>query len=337
VDDLGERPTFSRAVLGRVGSYARPYARHIAVMLLVVLASTGVGLVPPLIMRDLIDHALPQRDATRLTLLAPAMVAVPLVNGLLGMAQRYLGSLIGEGIIADLRRAVYDHLQRMSLRFFTDTKTGELMSRLNNDVVGAQGAINGVIVSTISNVIALVGAAAIMLSLEWRLTLLALVVLPLFVLPGRRGAVVLRRVIREQMQLNAQMNALANETLNVSGALLVKLFGRTEAESARYRARALAVRDVAVRQGVIGQGLGMALALASAIGTALVFWLGGQLVLQGDLTIGAIVAFGAYLGQMYGPISGLSNARVQLASALVSFERVFEVLDTCRSRSSRGS
>jgi ATP-binding cassette subfamily B protein len=255
------------------------------------------------------------------------MVAAPLINGLLGVVQRYLGSQIGEGIIADLRSSVYAHLQRMSLRFFTDTKTGELMSRLNNDVVGAQRAINGVIVSTIANTISLIGAAAIMISLEWRLTLVALVVLPLFVLPGRRAAVLLRKVIREQMQLNAQMNALANETLNVSGALLVKLFGRTGAESARYRQRAEAVRDVGIRQSVIGNGLGLALALAGAIGTALIFWLGGHLVLAGELTIGTIVAFGAYLGQMYGPIASLSNARVELASALVSFERVFEVVD----------
>jgi ATP-binding cassette subfamily B protein len=255
------------------------------------------------------------------------MVAVPLLNGLIGIGQRYLGSLIGEGIIADLRSAVYAHLQRMSLRFFTDTKTGELMSRLNNDVVGAQRAVNGVIVSVIANAVALVATLAIMLSLEWRLTLVAGLVLPLFVLPGRRGAIVLRGIIRQQMQLNAQMNALANETLNVSGALLVKLFGRTDAESTRYRQRADAVRDVGVRQSVIGQGLSMALALASAIGTALVFWLGGHLVLSGGLTTGTIVAFGAYLAQMYGPIAALSNARVELASALLSFERVFEVLD----------
>ena len=326
-EDPADRPNFSRAVLKRVGAYAKPYVGRIILMLLTVLGVTGVSLLPPLIMRDLIDPALPNRDAGRLNLLALGMVAVPLINGLLGVFQRYLGSQIGEGIIADLRSAVYAHLQRMSLRFFTDTKTGELMSRLNNDVVGAQRAINGAIVQTIANVISLVGAAIIMISLEWRLTLVALIVLPLFILPGRKGAVLLRRVIREQMQLNAQMNALANETLNVSGALLVKLFGRTEAESARYRSRAEAVRDVGVRQSLIGQGLGLALALAGALGTAIVFWLGGRLVLSGDITTGTIVAFGAYLGQMYGPIASLSNARVELASALVSFERVFEVVD----------
>ncbi len=326
-DDQLDRPNFSRAVLTRVGAYARPYAWQIALLLLTVLAISGVSLLPPLLMRDLIDHALPDRDAGRLNLLAVGMVAVPLLNGLFGIAQNYLRSRVGEGIIADLRTAVYAHLQRMSLRFFTDTKTGELMSRLNNDVVGAQGAINGVVVSSIANLVSLVATLGIMLSLEWRLTLIAFVVLPLFVLPGRKGAVLLRRVIREQMQLNAQMNALANETLNVSGALLVKLFGRADAEIERYGGRARAVRDVGVRQSVIGQGLSLALALASALGTALVFWLGGHLVLGGTLTIGTIVAFGAYLSQMYGPIASLSNARVQLASALLSFERVFEVLD----------
>ncbi|HEV8637742.1 MAG TPA: ABC transporter ATP-binding protein [Chloroflexota bacterium] len=326
-DDQAERPTFSREVLLRVAAYARPYVWQIAGMLATVLVITLIGLVPPLLMRDLIDRAIPNGDAGRLNLLALGMVGVPLTIGLIGVLQRYLGSRIGEGIICDLRRTLFAHLQAMSLRFFTATKTGEIMSRLNNDVVGAQGAITGTFVSVISNVVALVATLAVMLSLEWRLTLAGFLVLPLFILPARRVATILRQIVREQMTLNAQMNALANETLNVSGALLVKLFGRADAEVARYGARAAAVRDIGVRQSVIGRWFFLGISLASALGTALVFWLGGHLVLSGQFTIGTIVAFGAYLGQLYGPISALTNARVELATALVSFERVFEVLD----------
>src|SRR5262245_50555866 len=243
-DDPSERPNFSREVLLRVLAYARPYAWRIAAMLVTVLLITLLGLVPPLLMRDLIDNAIANGDAARLNLLALGMVAVPLLTGLIGVLQRYLGSRIGEGIIHDLRRSLFAHLQAMSLRFFTGTKTGEIMSRLNNDVVGAQGAITGTFVSVISNVVALVAALIVMLSLEWRLTLAGFLVLPLFILPARRMSTVLRRIVREQMTLNAQMNAHANETLNVSGALLVKLFGRKEAEVERYGARAAAVRDV---------------------------------------------------------------------------------------------
>jgi ATP-binding cassette subfamily B protein len=315
-DDQTERPTFSREILLRVLAYARPYTWQIAGMLATVLLITLIGLVPPLLMRDLIDHAIPSGDAGRLNLLALGMVAVPLFSGLVGVLQRYLGSRIGEGIICDLRRSLFAHLQSMSLRFFTATKTGEIMSRLNNDVVGAQGAITGTFVSVISNIVALVATLAVMLSL--------------FILPARRMSNILRKIVREQMTLNAQMNALANETLNVSGALLVKLFGRGDAEAARYGARAAAVRDVGIRQSVIGRWFFLGISLASALGTALVFWLGGHLVLAGEFTIGTIVAFGAYLGQLYGPISALTNARIELATALVSFERVFEVLDLPR-------
>lgn len=322
-----DKPTLSLAVMRRVGAYARPYAGQIAIMLGTVLAITCISLVPPLLMRDLIDNTLPNGDFGRLNLLALAMIAVPLGNGLLGVLQRYLGSRIGEGIIYDLRRAVYAHLQHMSLRFFTSNKTGELMSRLNNDVVGAQRAINGTIVSTISNVVALVATLTIMLSLEWRLTIVGMLVLPLFILPARRVGNMLRKIVREQMTINAQMNALANETLNVSGALLVKLFGRTEAETARYAGRAGASRDIGVRESVVGRWFMLGLSLVSAVGTALVFWLGGHMVLRGELTIGTVVAFGAYLGQLYGPLSALTNTRVEVATALVSFERVFEVLD----------
>jgi ATP-binding cassette, subfamily B, bacterial len=326
-DEEAGRQSIDRTVLRRVAAYGRPYIGRIVLMLLTILAITGLTLVPPLLMRALIDEALPNRDLSQLNLLAAGMVLVPLLNGLVGVFQRYVSSQIGEGIIFDLRRAVFDHLQRQSLRFFTNSKTGELMARVNNDVVGAQGAITNTVPSLISNSLALVGTLSIMLALEWRLTLLGIAILPLFILPARRVGSLLRRITREGMTLNAQMNGMMNETLNVSGALLVKLFGRERDESRRFRERAVAIRDIGIRQALIGRWFFLGIGLVSSIGTALVFWTGGYLVLTESLTIGTVVAFGTYLMQLYGPIAALTNARVELVTSLVSFERVFEVLD----------
>jgi ATP-binding cassette subfamily B protein len=326
-DEERDRPHVSRQLLRRVMRYAQPYWRAAAIMIVLIILTSLLNLVPPLIFRDLIDHAIPDRDVARLNLLALGVIAIPIIVGLVGVGQRYLGARIGEGIICDLRQDLYAHMQRMSLRFFTTTKTGEMMSRLNNDVVGAQRAVTGTMVNIVTNVIALVSTLIIMISLEWRLTLLGIAILPLFLLPARRVGRLLRRVAREQMAYNAEMNAQMNETLNVSGALLVKIFGRARDELARFAERAGRVRDIGVRQATIGRWFFMGLSLAGALGTALVFWLGGHLVLRGAFTIGTIVAFSAYLGQLYGPLSSLTNARVEFATSLVSFERVFEVLD----------
>ena len=326
-DEEQDRPQVSRALLARVGQYARPYWTGVAVMLATILASSLISLVPPLLLRDLIDTALPQHDAGRLNLLALGMIAVPVANGLLGVAQRYASARVGEGIIFDLRCAIYAHVQRMSLRFFTRTRAGELMSRLNNDVVGAQGAITGTLVTLISNTISLVLTLAIMLSLEWRLTLLSIAILPLFVVPARRIGQTLRTLRRKSMDLNAHMNAQMNETLNISGALLTKVFGRQRMEVKRFRERSAGVRDIGVQQAVVGRWFMLGLSLVSALGTALVFWAGGHLVLRGVFTVGTIVAFSAYLANLYGPLMALTNARVDFATSMVSFERVFEVLD----------
>ncbi len=326
-DEEQDRPQVSLPLLRRVAGYARPYAGKVLTILATLLVISGLSLLPPLLIRDLLDHALPDRDVSRLNLLALGMVAVPVVNGLLGVAQRFASASIGEGIIFDLRRALYAHLQRMSLRFYTHTQVGELMSRLNNDVIGAQRAITGTLVTILSNIFALIATMAIMIGLEWRLTLLGVAILPLFVLPARRVGNVLRRVARSSMESNARMNALMNETLNISGALLVKLFGRYESEVQRFQERAAEVREIGVQQAVIGRWFFLALSLVSAVGSALVFWLGGHLVLRGSFTIGTIVAFSAYLSNLYGPLMAMTNARVELATSMVSFERVFEVLD----------
>jgi ATP-binding cassette subfamily B protein len=326
-DEEQDRPEISWALLRRVWTYAQPYTKGVVVMLATILGISLLTLLTPLLIRDLIDNALPNRDIRRLGLLALGMVAVPIVNGLLGVLQRYYSANIGEGIIYDLRRALFIHLQRMSMRFFTNTKTGELMSRLNNDVIGAQRAVTGTTVTIISNIVALVATLGIMLTLEWRLTILSVAILPLFILPARRVGRILRDLTREGLDQNARMNAIMNETLNVSGALLVKIFGRGLTEIKRFEGRAGRVRDIGVRSAVVGRSFFMGLSLTSAVGRALVFWVGGLLVLRGEFTLGLIVAFTAYLNELYGPLMALTNARVELATSMVSFERVFEVLD----------
>ncbi len=326
-DEEQDKPQVSAHLLRRVAAHARPYWKGVAVILSVITITSILGLIPPLLIRDIIDRALPEKDLLRLCLLALGMVLVPLISGFIGIAQRYASANIGEGIIFDLRCALYSHMQRMSLRFFTNTQVGELMSRLNNDVVGAQRAITGTVITLISNFVSLVVTLIVMITLEWRLTLIGIAILPLFVFPARRVGSVLRGIAREGMEANARMNAMMNETLNISGALLSKIFGRYETNQERFTQRASEVRDIGVRQAVIGRWFFFALSLVGAIGTAFVFGIGGYLVLQGVFTIGTIVAFSAYLRELYGPLMAMTNARVDFITSMVSFERVFEVID----------
>lgn len=327
--DEKEKPTVTRALLQRVWRFARPYRWRVLGLFATVGLLSLLGLVTPLLFRDLIDNALPNKDAARLNWLALGMVAVPLLSGLVGVLQRQWSARVGEGVIYDLRRALYEHMQRMSLRFYTETRTGELMSRLNNDVVGAQSAVTGTLINIVSNIVTVAVTLVVMLTLEWRLTLLTLLVVPVFIALARRVAGVLRELRRRSMVSNAEMSAQMNETLNVSGALLVKIFGRAPYESSRFAARAADVRDIGVRSAVIGRWFMLALSLGSAIGTAAVFWLGGRLVLADSptFTIGTIVAFGTFVSQLYGPLTSLTNAPVEFAQSMVSFERVFEALD----------
>ncbi|MGH8944809.1 MAG: ABC transporter ATP-binding protein [Acidimicrobiia bacterium] len=289
---------------------------------------SGLSVVPALLIRELIDRVIiPRENIGLLTVLGLGMVAVPLVNAAVGVVQRWLSSRVGEGIIFDLRRQLFAHLQRMSLRFFTATRTGELMNRLNSDVIGAQQAITGTFVTIASNVISVIVILVVMIQSEWRLTLLAVAALPLFVLPARRVARVLRRVTQQQMEHEARMSAILQEAFNVSGAMLVRLFGRWEEEKTRFATEATQVRDLGVRRALVGRGFFAALGLVSAIGTAAVFWVGGVMAIEGSISPGDIVMFATLLPQLYGPLSAISNFRVEFATSVVSFERVFEVLD----------
>ncbi len=322
-----EKPKVTKQLLLRVLSYARGYWWHIAGMLVTILLTTGLSLLTPLIFRNMIDVVIPAKDTNRLILLGVALLAIPAVTGVINVFQRRLNATVGEGVIYDLRSSLFARLQRMSLRFFTNTKVGELMSRLNNDVVGAQNAISNTIVNIVTNLIEAIALLAVMLTLEWRLTVVSVLILPLFIIAAQKLGTVLRDIARQAMDMNAQMNAHMNETLNIGGALLVKLFGRAREEEKRFRERAANVRDIGVRRAVVGSTFFVIFGLVSAVGTALVYGLGGYFVITDVFTIGTIVAFGSYLGQLYGALQGLAGAPVEFSTSMVSFERVFEVID----------
>ncbi len=322
-----EKPHLSWQLIKRVLTYARPYRWRIMGSLLTILIYTGVGLLSPLILRHLVDNAIPAGDVNALLWSALGLLMLPIISGLFQVVTRRLVSQVGEGVIFDLRVSLYEHLQRMSLRFFTHTQLGELISRLNNDVVGAQTAISRTLVTLVTNTIEVVSTLIVMFTLEWRLTLMGVIIVPLFILAARRLGRVFRVIARRQMEMNARMNATMNETLNIGGALLVKLFGRREAEVDRFRRRAREVRDLGVRRATTGGVFIVIIQLLTAVGTALVYGWGGYLVILGAFTLGTIIAFGSYLTRLYNSFQGLINAPVEFATSMVSFERVFEVID----------
>ncbi len=326
-DENQGKPRVDRALLRRVWGYAKPYLRLLGLMLLAIVITSLIDLLPPLLYRDLFDNVLPNKDIARLNILGLLMLAVPILSNLIGVGERYLSSRVGEGIIFDLRQSMYDHLQRMGLRFFTRTKSGVIISRFENDVVDAQSAITSTIPDIVTNSVTLLTTLAVMFAIEWRLTLMSVVVFPLFLLPAKRVAIKLREIRRQSMNYNAEMSTIVNETLSINGALLAKTFGRQAEERERYRDINQKVRDIGVRRTLIGRWFAMGLGIAGSIGTVLIFWGGGHLVLQGAISAGSIVAFVAYLFRLYGPISSLSNVQVEFATSMVSFERVFEYLD----------
>ncbi|MBL8090914.1 MAG: ABC transporter ATP-binding protein [Anaerolineales bacterium] len=322
-----EKPQLTRELLLRVLNYAKPYWWHIAGMLVTITLTTGLSLLTPLIFRNMIDVVIPAKDVNQLIVLGVALLLIPALTGGINVIQRRLNSTVGEGVIYDLRSTLFARLQRMSLRFFTNTKSGELMSRLNSDVVGAQNAISNTIVNIVTNLIEAIALFIVMFTLEWRLTLISILILPLFIITAQRLGNILRDIARQGMESNAQMNAHMNETLNIGGALLVKLFGRINQEEKRFRERAASVRDIGIRRAVIGSTFFVIFGLVSAVGTALVYGLGGYYVITDVFTVGTIVAFGSYLGNLYGTLQGLAGAPVEFTTSMVSFERVFEIID----------
>jgi ATP-binding cassette, subfamily B, bacterial len=327
IDASDEKPRLSWSLIKRVLAYAKPYRWRIIGSLLSILIYTGFALLSPLILRHLIDVAIPEKDLQQLILSALGLLILPIISGLFQIITRRLTSQIGEGVIYDLRVSLYEHLQRMSLRFFTHTQLGELISRLNNDVVGAQTAISRTLVTLVTNFIEVVSTLVVMVTLEWRLTLLGIIILPLFIIAARKLGRVFREIAQQQMETNARMNATMNETLNIGGALLVKLFGRLNAEVERFSRRAAEVKDLGIQRATWGIVFMVIVHLVTAVGSALVYGVGGYLVILEMFTLGTIVAFGSYLSRLYTSFQGLINAPVEFATSMVSFERVFEVID----------
>jgi ATP-binding cassette subfamily B protein len=313
--------------LRRAWHFARPYRRSIALFLAAIVLAALVALVPPFAFQRIIDDAIPESDRGLVTVLAGLIVLAAVVDAGLAILQRWCSAHIGEGLIYDLRVALFAKVQRMPIAFFTHTQTGALTSRLNNDVVGAQTAVTSTLGSVVSNVVVLVTTLAAMAALEWRLTLLALVMLPMFIIPAKRVGRRLQAISRENMATNAEMNSQMAERFNVAGALLVKLFGRQHDEVSLFAGRAARVRDTGVRAAMIGRVFFVALGLVSALGAAAIYGIGAHIVISGDIKVGRLVALAALVTRVYQPLTGLTNARVDLMTAMVSFDRVFEVLD----------
>src|SRR6478672_2242582 len=299
----------------RIASYARPYRVHLAVFLLATAVDAVLTVVNPLLLRDIIDHGILDRNEQLVILLACAVAAVAIFDAVLGFVIRWFSARIGEGLIYDLRTQVFDHVQRQPIAFFTRAQTGSLVSRLDGDVVGAQQAITSTLSGVLSNLLSLVVILIALFYLSWLVSVIALVLIPLFILPARLVGRRMQRLTRGSMQLNA------------AGAMLVKLFGRPAEESGAFASRAAKVRDIGVVTAMYGQVFFVALTLLASVVTAVVYGLGGTLVIRGTFQIGTLVALTTLLARVYGPITSLSSLQVNVMTALVSFDRVFEVLD----------
>ena len=311
----------------RVSRLFRPYTRPIVFALGAMTVSSLLGVLPPLILLAIIDTAIPESRGAYLNVLVVFMVALPVISGLVGVGQSYLNSLVGQGVMRDLRQQLYGHLQRLGLPFFTHARSGEVISRITNDVGGVQGVVTGTFTSIASNILTVVPTLAMMFYLSWRLTLLSLALLPLFLYPTRRVGRIRRALSREAQQRVADLSSQVQETLSVSGALLVRTSGQEEAETQRFRDRSQHLMDVQIRQTLVGRWFFMLLGITSAAAPALIYWFGGHQVIGGSMSIGGIIAFIAYQGRLFGPISSLLNLHVELSSALALFERIFEYLD----------
>ena len=322
--------SINRASLRRIWRFLSPYKLLLGLYLAAIVASAVIGALPPLLVKSLIDSAIPaaqhHHSLRQVNVLAAGLVGLALATTGIGLVNRWFASRIGEGLIYDLRTALYDHVQRMPIAFFTRTQTGSLMSRLTSDVLDAQNAV-GAVASVMTDIFTLAVTLSLMASLSWQITGLSLLVIPGFVALDRALARRVSRLSRRRMELNATMSTAMNERFNVSGALLVKLFGRPDSEQREFAERAAAVRDTGIRTALLERILYAALGLVGAVGTAAVYWLGARGVVDGTLRLGVVVALAAYVTRLYQPLTDLASTRYNVLTATVSFDRVFEVLD----------
>ncbi|MBF6188232.1 MULTISPECIES: ABC transporter ATP-binding protein [Nocardia] len=322
-----EQRPFRAATAGRILRFAAPHRRRIGVFLLFSVVAAVLAVATPVLAGRVVDGIVGASPPRTVVLLAAAIGLLAVADAGLGLVIRWLSARIGEGLILDLRRAVFDHVQRMPVAFFTRTRTGALVSRLNNDVIGAQRAFSDTLSGVVTNLVTLALTLAVMVSISWQITLLALLLLPVFVLPARRMGNRLAAMQREAARLNAAMSTQMTERFSAPGATLVKLFGRPEQESDEFAVRARRVRDIGVRTAMLQTVFVTSLTLVSALAVALVYGLGGWYALVGRLDAGAVVALSLLLTRLYTPLTALASARMEIMAALVSFERVFEVLD----------
>jgi ATP-binding cassette subfamily B protein len=316
----------------RIARFAAPYKRDLIVFIGLVIVDALVSVAPPLIGKRIIDHGIGKNPPATshkglIVALALVLVAIAVFDAGLALCQRWYSARIGEGLIYDMRSKVYGHVQKQPIAFFTRTQTGALITRLNNDILGAQQAFTGTLGNLVSNIIGVITVLIVMLFLSWQITLLSLVALPIFIIPARLLGPKLQAMTRESYLLNGQMNTTLTERFNVSGALLVKLYGRPDAEDREFRERAGRVRDIGISSAMLGRIFFLSLTLVASLATAMVYGVGGTLAAQGTITVGTLTALTVLLIRLYGPLTALSNVRVDVMTALVSFERVFEVLD----------
>ncbi|MCL6576082.1 MAG: ABC transporter ATP-binding protein/permease [Kyrpidia sp.] len=312
---------------GRIAGYFRPYALLLAGVIGSIVLGSLLGLVQPLLIRGIIDRAIPQRDMVLLSELAGLIVATALASAAVGVLQGYLNARIGQGVMFDLRNEMYRHLVRMPLQFFTNTKTGEIMSRVNNDVNSLQMVVSDTVANSLRNVISVVITVATMFALNWQLALLSLVILPLFIVPTRRVGRMNYNLRKRSQEKLADLSALMQETLGVSGILLVKTFNKEPSEVERFEAKNRELMEAQMRQSLVGRWFFMMLTTISTAGPAIIYWYGGRLVMGDAMTLGTVVAFTAYLGQLYGPVSALANIHVNVMGSAALFSRLFEYLD----------
>ncbi|MGW1409260.1 ABC transporter ATP-binding protein [Streptomyces sp. NPDC002403] len=322
-----DRRPFDRNTLRRIAAFARPHRRRVALFLILSVATALLAVATPVLAGRVVNAIVTGKESGTVTRLSLLIAVIAVAEAALGLVSRWLSANLGEGLILDLRTAVFDHVQRMPVAFFTRTRTGALVSRLNNDVIGAQRAFSNTLSGVVSNLVTLLLTLGVMLSISWQITVLALVLLPVFVLPARRMGTRMARLQREAAAHNAAMGTRMTERFSAPGATLIKLFGRPADESAEFAVRAGRVRDIGVRTAMAQSAFITALTLVSALALALVYGLGGFYALRGQLDAGAVVALALLLTRLYAPLTALAGARVEVMSALVSFERVFEVLD----------
>ncbi len=311
----------------RMFRFARPYRNILYFFLVVIVIDAVIGVANPLILRSIINSGILKHNAHLIVVLALVAAGLAVASSVLSIAQRWVSAKVGEGLIFDMRAQVFAHISRMPLAFFTRTQTGALISRLNNDVLGAQQAFTDTLSSVVSNLVSVSLVLVAMFVLSWKITLVSLVILPVFVAPARRVGRRLSTITREGYELNAQMNNMMTERFNVSGALLVKLFGRPSDERSSFESKAGRVRDIGVTQAMYARFFIASLMLTASLATALVYGWGGVQAVEGTLTVGTVVALATYLTRLYGPLTALSNVQIDVMTALVSFDRVFEVLD----------